>query len=166
MDKLPKRKCNRLTGFNYSSNGTYFITICTQDRKCVLSSIVGQGLAPAETKLSKYGQIAEEQLLLLESRYQMIEINKYVIMPNHIHIIISLNNNSAGASPCPTISAIICAYKSLTTISCKKVGFSNQKLFQNSFYDHIIRDEDDYLTKARYIEENPAKWSEDKYYES
>ena len=94
----------------------------------------------------------------------MIKINKYVIMPNHIHIIITLNNDSAGASPCPTISAIICAYKSLTTIKCKKIGFSNQKLFQNSFYDHIIRDEDDYITKAQYIENNPAKWHEDEYY--
>lgn len=120
---LPKRKPTRLANFDYSTNGAYFITICTYNRKRFFGNIVGQGLAPAENRLSIYGQIAEEQLLLLENRYQNIKIYKYVIMPNHIHIIISINN-TAGASPCPTISNIICTYKSLTSRICRQNGLN------------------------------------------
>ena len=159
---LPKRKPTRLANFDYSTNGTYFITICTYNRKRFFGNIVGQGLAPAENRLSIYGQIAEEQLLLLENRYQNIKIDKYVIMPNHIHIIISINN-TAGASPRPTISNIICTYKSLTSRICRQNGLKS-KLFQSSFYDHIIRNEQDYNEIWQYIENNPQKWSEDRFY--
>ena len=159
---LPKRKPTRLANFDYSTNGTYFITICTYNRKRFFGNIVGQGLAPAENRLSIYGKIAEEQLLLLENRYQNIKIDKYVIMPNHIHIII-LINKTAGASPCPTISSIMCTYKSLTSRICRQNGLKS-KLFQSSFYDHIIRNEQDYNEIWQYIEANPQKWSEDRFY--
>ena len=98
--EFPKRKPTRLKEYDYSQNGAYFVTICTRGKKCILSDIiVGQGLAPAETNLSQYGKIAEEQLLALKKRYKTIEIDKYVIMPNHIHIII-ISNKTAGACPC------------------------------------------------------------------
>ena len=90
-----------------------------------------------------------------------MQIEKYVIMPNHIHLIIAIKS-TAGASPCPTVSDIICAYKSLTTRECR--NFYNGIIWQKSFYDHIIRDENDYLRIWEYIENNPLKWSEDKYY--
>ena len=121
---LPKRKPTRLKGDNYSLNGAYFITICTHNRECIFGNIVGQGLAPAEINLSQYGKIAKEQLLELENRYESIKIDKHVIMPNHIHIIVIIDN-TAGASPCPTISDIVCSFKSLTTRICNK---SNNKL--------------------------------------
>lgn len=164
MKELPNRKPNRLKNYDYSTDGAYFITICTDERRNVFSSIVGQGLAPAESKLTEFGKIAKEQLLLLENRYPKIRIDKYVIMPNHIHIILIVREKSAGASPCPTVSDVICTYKSLTTRLCKSAGYNHKKIFQNSFYDHIIRDEDDYITKAKYIKDNPGKWIEDKYY--
>ena len=139
--ELPKRKPARLKGYNYSTPGAYFITICTHNKRCLLGTIVGQGLAPAETNLSQYGKIAKDQLLDLENRYKTIKIDKYVIMPNHIHMII---DNTAGASPCPTISDVICSFKSLTTMACKKLDNRPQKIFQASFHDHIIRNEKDY----------------------
>lgn len=118
---LPKRKPTRLKGFDYSTIGAYFITICVKERKQLLSKIVvGQGLAPAENRLTVYGKIAQEQIESLEIRYSGIRIDKYVIMPNHIHILISNTDIAAGASPCPTISDIICAFKSITTLLCKK----------------------------------------------
>ena len=141
--ELPKRKSTRLKGYDYSQNGAYFITICTNDRKCILSNIVGQGLAPAGIILSQYGRVAKEQLLDLENRYKTIKIDKYVIMPNHIHIIVILDN-TAGASPCPTISDVICSFKSLTTRMCNKSNNKSQKIFQISFHDHIIRGGKDY----------------------
>ncbi len=164
MDKeLPKRKHPRLDNFDYSSVGAYFVTICTQDKRCVLSHIVGRGLAPAEIKCTKYGEIAKEQLLLLEQRYGCLKIDKYVIMPNHIHIIFVLENDTAGASPRPTIMDIVCAYKSLTVRECKKNGFSG-KLFQDSFYDHIIRGREDYDEITKYIYDNPVRWHCDELY--
>ena len=164
--ELPKRKHPRLDNYDYSSAGAYFITICTQNRRCVLSRIVGRGLAPAETTAIEYtslGEIAEKQLFLLANRYPYLTIDQYVIMPNHIHIIMILNSKAAGASPRPTVTDIICAYKSLTTRECKKNGFDG-KLFQTSFYEHIIRNSDDYNEIAKYIYENPMRWKFDKLY--
>ena len=163
--ELPKRKPTRLKGYDYSQSGAYFVTICTKDRKNLLSVItVGQGLAPAENHLTQYGDIAKEQLIALEHRYKHIKIDKYVIMPNHIHILISIYENAAGASPCPTISDVICAYKSLTTRLCIKTGLKDKHLFQFSFHDHIIRDKEDYNKIWEYIDTNVMKWELDCFY--
>ena len=161
---LPKRKPTRLKGYDYSSPGTYFITICVKDRKELLSRIVvGQGLAPAENYLSVYGSVAKEQIELLENRYQGVKIDKYVIMPNHIHLLIAKSEVSAGASPCPTISDVICSFKSLTTKMCKEKGL-NEVLFQTSFHDHIIRGEKDYQKIWEYIDTNVLRWEKDCFY--
>ena len=112
--------------------------------------------------MTRYGKIAEEELTALPNRYTGLLIDHYVIMPNHIHLLFHLQ--TAGASPRPTVSSILCTYKSLTTRRCKIAGYRATKLFQTSFYDHIIRDETDYLSKAAYITENPEKWLEDPYH--
>lgn len=193
-NSLPKRKHPRLDEYDYSASGSYFITICTQDRQRLLSHIaVGRGLAPAEmvdVQYTLFGAIAEQQLLLLEDRYRHLTIDRYVIMPDHIHVIMILHddeaeymtdvNNTAqcragacsrrddegannvaqcraGACPRPTIMDIICAYKSLTTRECKKNGFAG-RLFQTSFYEHIIRRQEDYDEIAQYISENLMRW--------
>ena len=164
--ELPKRKHPRLDNYDYSSAGAYFVTICTQNRRCILSHIVGRGLAPAETDGIEYttlGKIAEEQLLLLEDRYPSLSVDKYIIMPNHIHAILVLENDAAGASPRPTIMDAICAYKSLTTRECKKVRLTG-KLFQTSFYEHVIRGDADYQEIAEYIINNPKQWELDQLY--
>ena len=163
--ELPNRKPNRLKQYDYTGNGAYFITICTQNRAEILSEIiVGRGLAPAECKLSEYGKIAEQELLNLEKRYAGVKIDKYVIMPNHIHAIISINNDlTAGASPRPTLSDIICTFKSITTRLCNKRHKGN-KIFQTSFYDHIIRGEEDFKEIWEYIDGNPQKWQNDRFY--
>ena len=163
---LPQRKHPRLNKFDYSSPGAYFITICTHNRRRLLSRVVGRGLAPAEAygvKYTLFGEIAKHQLLLLEKRYSCLSIDQYVIMPNHIHAIFILHGEAAGASPRPTIMDIVCSYKSLTTIECKKNGLSN-KLFQASFYEHIIRDRKDYDEIKKYIYENPIHWYYDELY--
>ncbi len=162
---FPTRKPTRLKNYDYSTPGAYFITICTDGRKELLSKIVvGQGLAPAENILSIYGEIAKEQIELLENRYIGIKIDNYVIMPNHIHLLISNYEMAAGASPCPTISEIICVFKSITTRMCKKEGLTEPRLFQTSFYDHIIRGEKDYQKIWEYIDTNISKWHEDDLY--
>ena len=159
---MPKRKHPRLEFFDYSTAGAYFITVCTQNRRCLLSRIVGRGLAPAEIQYTDYGRIAKEQLFLLEERYPSLKIHQYVIMPNHIHAILVLDE-PAGASPRPTIMDIVCAHKSLTTRECKKVR-PIDKLFQPSFYEHVIRGREDYDEIVEYIVNNPKQWELDKLY--
>ena len=164
--ELPKRKHPRLKWFDYSTCGAYFVTICTQNRKCLLSHIVGRGLAPAEEKITEctwLGEIAEQQLLLLKERYSFLTVDQYVIMPNHIHAILIFDDKAAGASPRPTLSDVMCAYKSLTTRECRRRGFK-EKLFQASFFEHIIRNLDDYQNIAKYIYDNPCQWYYDKLY--
>lgn len=161
-NNLPKRKHPRLHHYDYGTAGAYFITICTQNRRCLLSRIVGRGLAPAEIRYTAYGQIAQEQLLLLEQRYPSLKIDQYVIMPNHIHAILLLEE-VAGVNPRPTITDIVCAYKSLTTRQCKKAQ-PIDRLFQTSFYEHIIRGYEDYHEIAEYIVNNPKQWELDKLY--
>ncbi len=134
------------------------MTICTTNRRCILSTVVGQGLAPAEICLTPIGKLCEAELVALEDRYHNIKIDKYVIMPNHIHVIINLRE-TAGASPCPTLSDIVGAFKSLAARKCGQKG-----LFQSSFYDHVIRGENDYREIWEYIENNPSKWHEDRFY--
>ena len=161
-NNLPKRKHPRLNHYDYSTAGAYFITICTHSRRCLLSRIVGRGLAPAKIQYTAYGQIAQEQLLLLEQRYPSLIIDQYVIMPNHIHAILLLEE-TAGDSQRPTVMDIVCAYKSLTTRQCKKVQ-PIDKLFQTSFYEHVIRGCEDYKEIAQYIVNNPKQWELDKLY--
>ncbi|MBR5134303.1 MAG: transposase [Clostridia bacterium] len=163
MEKaLPQRKHPRLKHHDYSTVGAYYITICTQNRQCLLSRVIGGGFAPAEIHYTTYGKIAEEQLLLLEKRYPSLKVDQYVIMPNHIHVILILEETE-GTSRRPTIADIVCAYKSLTTGQCKKVR-PIDKLFQTSFYEHVIRGREDYEDVAEYIANNPKQWELDTLY--
>ncbi len=165
--ELQKRNPNRLKNYDYSQNGAYFITICTKDRKPILSVIenadkdVGEELAPPVLKLLPFGQCIKEQIYNIGKRYDNVKIDNYVIMPNHIHILMRIGNQTGGASPSPTISDVICAFKSLTTKECKNL-LPIDILFQRSFHDHIIRDDIDYQNIWQYIDENPAKWKFDK----
>jgi len=159
---LPQRKHPRLKYYDYSNTGAYFVTICTHNRRCLLSYIVGRGLAPAETLYTEYGQIARQQLLLLEKRYPLLKVEQYVIMPNHIHAIFLLRE-SLEENQRITLTDIVCAYKSLTTIECKKAR-PIDKLFQTSFYEHVIRGREDYNQIAEYIVNNPKQWELDSLY--
>ena len=163
MDKekeLPKRKPTRLKNFDYSSAGAYFVTICIRDRMNILSEItVGEGLAPPEitVKLKPCGEVVKEQLQLIEARFPSVTIEDYVIMPDHIHAVIFLHEKAGGASPSPTLDDVVCAFKSLTSRSCKQ-KFGIEKMFQRSSAEHIVRDRDDYETRRKYIYENPMRW--------
>lgn len=153
--ELPKRKHPRLKEYDYSLPGYYYVTIHTADKGIPLST-VGRGFAPAVT-LTRYGMIAEKELFALEKRFDFLKVDKYVIMPTHIHAILCF---SAGASPRPTLTDVIGAYKSITTRRCNQ--FQNtpgQKLFQASFYETVLRNEQAYQECWRYIDENPRKWA-------
>ena len=162
-DKFPKRKINRLKSWNYSNNGGYFITICTDNRKHVLSKIcVGDGFPVPQ--LTKTGQIVDDYIKNINLKYSCVTVSEYVIMPNHIHLLLLIDNNGTG-NPSPTVGNIIGWFKYNTTKSVnEKYKTAGNKLWQRSYYDHIIRDEKDYMEKLNYILSNPLKWIDDEYY--
>ena len=148
---LPQRKQNRIDGYDYNQNNAYFVTVCTHDRKKILSQIVGDD---AHIVPSPYGQVIEKYIR------NVPEIEKYVIMPDHVHMMIRLDNGPMWASA-PTdsqdrtknrVSTIVRSLKILTT---KEIGKS---IFQRSYYDHVIRNQQDYDEIWQYIENNPRKW--------
>lgn len=121
-----------------------------------------RGLAPAEIQYTAHGAITMEQLQLVEKRYPARKIDQYVIMQNHIHLILLLDETAVDGQ-CPTITDVVCAYKSLTTRLCKKVQ-PVDKLFQTSFYEYVIRGQADYDEIAEYILNNPKQWELDDLY--
>ncbi len=141
---FPQRKPNRLKNFDYNQNGAYFVTICVKGRKKILCDIVGDD---AHIVPKKYGTIIEKYIL------NVPEIEKYVIMPDHIHMIIRIENGTMWASsPTNRISNIVRSLKILTT---KEIGKS---IFRRSYYDHVIRNQQDYNEIWEYIDNNPKKW--------
>ncbi len=154
---LPRRKNLRLQKYDYAQTAIYFVTICTQNRCCILSDIRRGGAL-----LRPVGQICEQQIKLLEQRYK-IHIKSYVIMPNHIHMLLALEREEQ--SPAPTVSDIVCCFKSLTTkLANQAENKPHRKIWQRSFYDHVVRNEQDYFEIQKYIDENPLKWELDKFY--
>jgi putative transposase len=155
---LPQRKNIRLKEYDYSQNGAYFITICTlKKQKLLWKAIVGA--TSGRPPLSSTGKVIDKEINKIPTIYQNVEIVKYVIMPNHIHLIISIQRNEDGRPEvAPTISRIVKYFKG--SIS-KQIGFS---IWQKLFHDHIIRNKAEYLKIWEYIDTNPLKWQEDCYY--
>lgn len=140
----------RLREFDYSLPGAYFLTVCTKSRRQILSTI-HEGC----TILSAVGRICETQLLLLEERYP-IKIERHVIMPNHVHMLLSLYR--AEQSPAPTISDVLCS--SVTTkLVNTEMHTPGNVVWQRSFYDHVVRNEDDFRDVWQYIDNNPKNGS-------
>jgi len=166
MEDKVKRKHPRMQGYDYSQAGYYYVTICTQDKLPILSKIQAEReLAPAVIELSGKGRIIEDQLLALQERYVFARIDKYVIMPTHIHAIVVLSEDAAGVNPRPTLTDIICAFKSISTRLCNMLdNVQGRKIWQASFYEEVIRCESAYLQIWDYIDGNPSKWLDDIYF--
>ena len=161
---FPKRKPNRLPNYDYSTPGAYFITICVKNRKPILSEIVGGGALDAPSvRLTKLGQIVQ-RYIVSGSRIPGITVDKFVIMPNHIHTILLVDDTAASGTsraPSPTNALIPHFVSTLKRFCHRDAGIA---LFQRSYHDHVIRDEEDYLRIWQYVENNPARWREDCFY--
>ncbi len=163
---MEQRKNLRLKGYDYSNSGLYFITICTFEKKYSLSYITDRRDSPCgcpQVILTRLGKICKANLFNIEKLFNIKVVN-YIIMPNHIHLIIEVKEHNArtGASPVPTVSAIIGVYKSLVynkwLDTCGENSQIVGKIWERSFYDHIIRDDEDLYFRQRYIDENPLRW--------
>ena len=179
-NKLPQRKAMRAKYFDYSSTGAYFLTICTKDKKHILSRIVGTGvldrpqkgvldrpgngvLDRPQTELLQGGKIAEKYIKQLDGFYGNVTVNEYVIMPNHIHLIVSIERDGPSGTPVPTLlnSTVSKFVSTLKRFVNKEVG---ENIFQRSFYDRIVRNNDEYMEICNYIRLNPDNWENDELY--
>ncbi|MGN0531252.1 MAG: transposase [Eubacterium sp.] len=150
------RKPNRLRNFDYAQNGAYFITLCVNDRLPILSSVtVGANCV----RLTEIGGIVDAEIKKLDTIYTNVFVDNYVIMPNHVHLLIRIDIPERRTQFAPTIGRIIKQFKGSVS---KQIGRS---IWQKNYYDHIIRDQCDYQTKWQYIDDNPIKWWEDELYQ-
>jgi len=175
------RRTIRLHDYDYSGDGMYFITICTQDKKCIFGRI-----KDGEMILNDWGRIVDECLSDIPKHYPNASVDEYIVMPNHIHfmLIINKNSNDVGAQyfapnqiagvardgvenirplrpVCKSgvLGSIIRGFKIGVT---KKIG---RPVLQRNYYEHIIRDADDYEQIRNYINGNPQTWDADKLYQ-
>lgn len=155
---LPKRKNIRLENYDYSSCRAYFVTICTENRKNLFCNSVGANCV-RPNELSTIGIIVDSEIQKLNNVYKYISVDKYCIMPNHIHMIILISTDENGRTQfAPTIPRVIKQFKGSIT---KQIGKS---IWQKSYNDRIIRNDAEYLDIWRYIDENPLKWELDELY--
>ncbi len=162
--ELPKRKPTRLKGYDYSTPGAYFVTICTQNREYLFEmETAGNDLCVVPPLQN---QIIHKWLRETENKFDNIKIEKYVIMPNHIHLIVLITERHAGRS----LHDVMRWFETMVTneyIRNVKKGILkpfNKKIFQKSFHEHIIRGENDYKKIWEYIDTNPLKWELDCLY--
>lgn len=147
-NNFPMRKRIRLKNYDYSKYGWYFVTICIQNRRKILGNI-----SKDEIKLSKLGELIDKNIKDIEEIFEDIIIDEYVVMPNHIHLIILINSSNKT-----NLSRIIKKYKEIIT---KEIG---QSIWQRSYYEHIIRNEKEYYKIKEYIQNNIVNWEKDKYF--
>lgn len=163
---FPNRRSIRLKGYDYSLDGTYFVTICTQDRKCMFGEIVNDTVgatrgSPVYMKLNKFGLIVNDVLNSLPNHHPM-ELKTYQIMPNHIHFIIDL---SGGSRPAPTLGNIVGLFKSECTKRIRRISNNPEMcIWQRNYYEHIVRDEGDLNRIQEYIQNNPINWETDELF--
>ena len=161
---LPKRKPNRLPYFDYSTQGAYFLTICIERKRCILGNIVGGGAFDAPlVQLTEYGKIVQRYI---ESGNNVlgVTVDKYVVMPNHVHMILFVDETAAGGTskaPSPTNAVVPHFVATFKRFVHRDLG---RQIFQRSYHDHVIRGEQDYRKIWEYIDTNPARWKDDCFY--
>ena len=158
----PTRKPNRLPEYDYSQNGAYFVTVCTADKKSLFWDTVGaaisrplmenEDLVP-QPPLSAYGCIVEQGIQSIPQCYPSISVEKYCIMPDHIHMILCFAKDSERQITAPTLSRVVGQMKRWVS---KQIGAG---MWQKSYYERVIRNGAEYEEIWRYIHENPLKYA-------
>ena len=143
------RKSPRLCGYDYAEQNYYFITICTHNKECIFGN---PGI------LNHLGQVVQKHIEKIPVVYANVLIDKFVIMPNHIHVIIALDGEKT-----PSVSRIVGQFKMAVTKEIKQ-NYGIHTIWQRSFHDHVIRNQKDYERIWLYIHGNPQKWSDDCFF--
>lgn len=145
----PFRKSPRIPKYDYSTVNSYFITICTHNKQCIFYS---------GRRLNTYGMIVEECLTEIPMRYRGYKLDKFVVMPNHIHAIVTIESTDAK-----NLSYVVGQFKSVTAKLIHRLS-PEIDVWQRSFHDHVIRNQARYDLIWNYIDTNPLRWSEDCFY--
>lgn len=161
---METRKNIRLRGYDYSQDGVYFVTICTRNKEPLFweqnapvgADIIRPNIGGRQNvPLSAVGRIVDQAIQNIPKICDGVHVEKHVVMPNHVHILLVIEGGRIISAP--TISTIVGSMKRWASRQC------GHPIWQKSFYDHIIRDNNDFLTKWNYIDTNPARWQEDEY---
>jgi putative transposase len=183
-NKIHHRKSIRLANYDYSQAGAYFITICTQNRECLFGEIVDD-----EMQFNDAGRIIQIMWNEIPIHFPLVELDEYVVMPNHFHGLFSIRPSelSAGrklapafstlapsmavASSAPTefscvapaVGQILRRFKSMSAIAVNKsLGRSSQALWQRNYWERVVRNEKELHGMQEYIVNNPRQWELDK----
>jgi REP element-mobilizing transposase RayT len=160
---MKRRKRIRLEGFDYSSDGLYFVTTCIKRRKCYFGKV-----EYGEMRLNEYGKIAYKQWKWLDGQYPYIKVHRFVVMPNHVHALIEINRGFLEREAQSTIkikpiTELMGAYKTTSSKQIHLAGL-NEFAWQRSFHDSIVRAEAHLWRITDYIANNPKKWAEDCFF--
>ena len=147
-NRFPNRKNPRLKQYDYATENYYFVTICTADKKCIFGS---------PNHLNTFGKLSKEGLQLIGTHFSTVKVDKFVVMPNHIHAIIILSADGVK------LTTVVGSYKSYVTKKIHQID-PHIKVWQTSFHDHVLRNRQAYEKIWNYIEYNPMKWEEDCFY--
>ncbi|MBP5618329.1 MAG: transposase [Clostridia bacterium] len=156
--KQPKRKRLRLPDYDYSTTGAYFITVCTKNHKGLFGAVGADSIS---------ARMVERVFLETVQEQAGVEAPICVVMPIHFHALVTISR--ADMESAPTISTLVQTFKRHTTVEYTKLVKNGEappfegQLWQRSFYDHVIRNQEDFDDVYRYIEENPKRWQEDKF---
>ncbi len=147
------RKRNRLRGYDYSQGGAYYVTICAQYKRC-LFGVVTDGPDEPIMDLNLLGHTVDAQIRMIPTHYPSICVDRYCIMPNHVHLLLLFDTEREN----PPLSTVINQFKGAVT---KAAG---NPVWQKGYHDHIVRTEAGYRQIGSYIEHNAAKWKSDENY--
>ena len=143
------RKSPRIPNYDYSSENYYFITICAHEKRCIFGSV---------NALNTIGLIVSKHIEQIQMHYQTVNVDKYVVMPNHVHLILYLDSGKEADT-----RHIIGQFKSGVSREVRKL-YPDIQLWQRSFHDHVIRNQADYERIWLYIEGNPLRWEQDCFF--
>jgi REP element-mobilizing transposase RayT len=164
---VPTRKQIRLPCYDYATDGAYFVTICTHERRQCLSRIECADLDGGAKMIHlRAGEIVWEYIHNIPKKYPSVTVPNAVVMPDHVHLMILMQNQKRGpGDPAPTaggegrattLGTVIAWFKYQTTKAFNENSEEKTKLWQRGYYEHVIRNDQDYLDCAQYILENPA----------
>jgi putative transposase len=167
------RRSVRLRSYDYSQAGAYFITLCTHNKECLFGAVVGNCM-----QLNDVGCLVQDVWDSLPKHYSCVELDCFVVMPNHIHSIVVLNDvgarfiapnsglgkeNQDAMNRAPTLGEIIRAYKARCTHGINQLrSVQGVSVWQRNYYEHVIRNEASLQEIREYISNNPAQWAMDK----
>lgn len=162
------RRSIRLPGYDYTQEGFYFVTICTYRRGMFLGEMGCETM-----KINALGKMVYKLWMEIPKHFPVCRMDKFQIMPNHLHGILVIGDGVGAGSPrpllgrgnrAPTLGQMMAYFKYQTTKEAHRMGYVEEKLWQRNYYEHIIRNEKEYWAVRQYIQDNPKNWEKDELF--